>query len=152
MELMELLIAGLMSGVIGLAAGQFVSFGVKGKKSDNQVVPTDPRIDAIERVIPTLITRNEVQDAINKVPPLVVAQVQSEMNNIGLALQSQQQQAVAPQPPTPPLPTSYQELNKQNMAKIQELQSRVSDQLDIPIPQIEELARQMKPRGRKPRQ
>ena len=146
---MELLISGLMAGVIGLAAGQFVSFGVKGKKSNNQVVPTDPRIDAIERVLPTLITRIEVQDAINKVPPLVVAQVQSEMNNIGLAIQSQQPR---PEPVQPTLPTSYQELNRQNMAKIQELQGRVSEQLDIPIPQIEELARQMKPRSRKPRQ
>ena len=32
------------------------------------------------RIIPTLISRNEVQSAINQVPPLVMQAVQSEMN------------------------------------------------------------------------
>jgi len=73
---MEILIASAAAVVVGLATGQFVTIGLKGESKDEELTR---RVQTIEKVIPGLIPRAEVQEVINKVPPLVAQQVQSEI-------------------------------------------------------------------------
>ncbi len=147
---MEVLITGAMAVVVGLATGQFVSIGFKSKKGDHSEL--FQKIDAIERVLPTLIPRSEVQDAINKVPPLVAQQVQSELTTMAAQLTAQIPVQQPPAPVMPSMPPAYTELTKQNQAKAAELEQRLQDVTQMSIPQMEALAKQMPKRGRKPRQ
>ena len=102
---MEVLITGAMAVVVGLATGQFVSIGFKNKKGDNSEL--FQKIDAIERVLPTLIPRTEVQEVINKVPPLVAQQVQSELTSMAREITSQIPVQPAPAPAMPAMPPRY---------------------------------------------
>ena len=156
---MEILIASATAVVVGLATGQYVTIGLKGGKQDSEWTR---RVEAIEKVIPDLIPRAEVQDAINKVPPLVAQQVQSELTAMAAQLTAQ---IPVQQPPAPvqmpPMPSAFEELNRQNVAKMQELEARIQEasapiqqpaQTQMSLPQMEALQKQMKPRSRKPRQ
>lgn len=146
---MEVLITGAMAVVVGLATGQFVSIGFKNKKGNHSEILQ--KVEAIERVLPTLIPRTEVQEAINKVPPLVAQQVQSELTTLATQLTAQipvQQ----PPAPVPTMPPAYEELNRQNQAKAAELENRLQEVTQMSIPQMEALAAQMPKRNRKPRQ
>ena len=150
---MEVLITGAMAVVVGLATGQFVSIGFKNKKGDNSEL--FQKIDAIERVLPTLIPRTEVQEVINKVPPLVAQQVQSELTSMAREITAQipVQPAPAPaMPAMPAMPPRYTELTQQNEAKAAELTQRLQEVTQMSIPQMEALAKQMPKRNRKPRQ
>lgn len=147
---MEVLITGAMAVVVGLATGQFVSIGFKNKKGDNSEL--FQKIDAIERVLPTLIPRTEVQEVINKVPPLVAQQVQSELTSMAREITSQIPVQPAPAPAMPAMPPRYTELTQQNEAKAAELTQRLQEVTQMSIPQMEALAKQMPKRNRKPRQ
>ena len=116
---MEVLIASAAAIVVGLATGQFVTIGLKGSEQDSELAR---RIEKVEKVLPDYISRTEVQEVINKVPPLVAQQVQSELNTMAAQLTAQ---IPVQQPPAPvqmpPMPPAYEELNRQNVAKMQEL-------------------------------
>ena len=153
---MEILVASAAAIVVGLFTGQFVTIGLKGTTKDSELTR---RVQRVEKVLPDLISRTEVQDVINKVPPLVAQQVQSEITDLATRLQPAQPQI---QPQIPPMPPAYEELNRQNIAKMQELEARIQEastpikapptQTQMSLPQMEALQNQMKPRGRKPRQ
>ena len=156
---MEVLIASAAAIVVGLATGQFVTIGLKGSKQDSELTR---RIERVEKVLPDYISRTEVQDVINKVPPLVAQQVQSELTTMAAQLTAQ---IPVQQPPAPaqmpPMPPAYEELNRQNVAKMNELEARIQEaaapiqqpaQTQMSLPQMEALQKQMKPRSRKPRQ
>jgi hypothetical protein len=156
---MEVLIASAAAVVVGLATGQFVTIGLKGSKQDSELTR---RIERVEKVLPDYISRTEVQDVINKVPPLVAQQVQSELTTMAAQLTAQ---IPVQQPPVqaqmPPMPPAYEELNRQNVAKMKELEARIQEasapiqqpsQTQMSLPQMEALQKQMKPRSRKPRQ
>ena len=156
---MEVLIASAAAIVVGLATGQFVTIGLKGSKQDSELTR---RIERVEKVLPDYISRTEVQDVINKVPPLVAQQVQSELTTMAAQLTAQ---IPVQQPPVPaqmpPMPPAYEELNRQNVAKMKELEARIQEasapiqqpaQTQMSLPQMEALQKQMKPRSRKPRQ
>ena len=156
---MEVLIASAAAIVVGLATGQFVTIGLKGSKQDSELTR---RIERVEKVLPDYISRTEVQDVINKVPPLVAQQVQSELTTMAAQLTAQ---IPVQQPPAPaqmpPMPPAYEELNRQNVAKMKELEARIQEasapiqqpsQTQMSLPQMEALQKQMKPRSRKPRQ
>jgi len=156
---MEILIASAAAIVVGLATGQFVTIGLKGSEQDSELAR---RIEKVEKVLPDYISRTEVQDVINKVPPLVAQQVQSELTTMAAQLTAQ---IPVQQPPVPaqmpPMPPAYEELNRQNVAKMQELEARIKEasspiqqpaQTQMSLPQMEALQKQMKPRNRKPRQ
>jgi hypothetical protein len=147
---MEVLITGAMAVVVGLATGQFVSIGFKNKKGDNSEL--FQKIDAIERVLPTLIPRTEVQEVINKVPPLVAQQVQSELTSMAREITAQIPVQQPPAPAMPAMPQRYTELTQQNEAKAAELTQRLQEVTQMSIPQMEALAKQMPKRNRKPRQ
>ncbi len=147
---MEVLITGAMAVVVGLATGQFVSIGFKNKKGDNSEL--FQKIDAIERVLPTLIPRTEVQEVINKVPPLVAQQVQSELTSMAREITAQIPAQQPPAPAMPAMPQRYTELTQQNEAKAAELTQRLQEVTQMSIPQMEALAKQMPKRNRKPRQ
>tara|TARA_B100001094_G_scaffold79517_1_gene75780 strand:+ start:853 stop:1305 length:453 start_codon:yes stop_codon:yes gene_type:complete len=150
---MEVLVASAAAIVVGLFTGQFVSIGLKGSTKDSELTR---RVERVEKVLPDYISRTEVQEVINKVPPLVAQQVQSEITSLVTKFQ---------QPPAPvqmpPMPAQYEELNRQNVAKMQELEARIQEasspiqqpaQTQMSLPQMEALQKQMKPRSRKPRQ
>jgi len=156
---MEVLIASAAAVVVGLATGQFVTIGLKGSTQDPELAR---RIEKVEKVLPDYISRTEVQDVINKVPPLVAQQVQSELTTMAAQLTAQ---IPVQQPPAPaqmpPMPPAYEELNRQNVAKMKELEARIQEasspiqqpaQTQMSLPQMEALQKQMKPRSRKPRQ
>ena len=156
---MEVLIASAAAVVVGLATGQFVTIGLKGSTKDPELTR---RIERVEKVLPDYISRTEVQDVINKVPPLVAQQVQSELTTMAAQLTAQ---IPVQQPPAPaqmpPMPPAYEELNRQNVAKMKELEARIQEasspiqqpaQTQMSLPQMEALQKQMKPRNRKPRQ
>ena len=156
---MEVLIASAAAIVVGVATGQFVTIGLKGSEQDSELAR---RIEKVEKVLPDYISRTEVQEVINKVPPLVAQQVQSELNTMAAQLTAQ---IPVQQPPAPvqmpPMPPAYEELNRQNVAKMQELEARIQEasspiqpptQTQMSLPQMEALQKQMKPRNRKPRQ
>ena len=156
---MEVLIASAAAVVVGLATGQFVTIGLKGSEQDSELTR---RIERVEKVLPDYISRTEVQDVINKVPPLVAQQVQSELTTMAAQLTAQ---IPVQQPPVPaqmpPMPPAYEELNRQNVAKMKELEARIQEasapiqqpsQTQMSLPQMEALQKQMKPRSRKPRQ
>ena len=94
---MEALIA-VSGALVGITLSQVIGFQVKrGKAPDDSAIGN--RVAAIERVIPTLIPRDEVSKAISKVPPLVMQAVQEEMNSkLGLATARP-----APMPPASPV-------------------------------------------------
>ena len=160
---MEILIASAAAVVVGLATGQFVTIGLKGESKDEELTR---RVQTIEKVIPELIPRAEVQDVINKVPPLVAQQVQSEITGLATRLQAAQAPAPAPaQPAMPPMPPVFMELQQQNAARQKALDNSLDNlegqmesftqQMNIDLPQttqMEALQKQMKPRNRKPRQ
>ncbi len=82
---MEALIAGAAAVLVGIFSGSAITSKLKGKKGldfheHSEYNELINRVDIVERIIPTLISRNEVQSAINQVPPLVMQAVQSEMN------------------------------------------------------------------------
>ena len=139
---MELFITSAACVVVGLATGQFVSISFKSNKND----PTEisRRIEAIETVIPDLIPRTEVQDAISKVPPLVAQMVQ----NVPLPPAQRQQPMMAP-PEVPAMNPAISQMNMANEAKAKELEQRISQ---LGIEGIEALTKQMPKRSRKPRQ
>ena len=156
---MEILIASATAVVVGLATGQYVTIGLKGGKQDSEWTR---RVEAIEKVIPDLIPRTEVQDAINKVPPLVAQHVQSELTAMAAQLTAQ---IPVQQPPVPvqtrQMPPAFEEQQRQNLAKMQELEARIQEatapiqqpaQTQMNLPQMEALQKQMKSRNRKPRQ
>jgi|TARA_A100000172_G_C2994175_1_gene93932 uncharacterized protein YneF (UPF0154 family) len=156
---MEVLIASAAAIVVGLATGQFVTIGLKGSTKDPELTR---RIERVEKVLPDYISRTEVQEVINKVPPLVAQQVQSELTTMAAQLTAQ---IPVQQPPVPaqmpPMPAQFEELNRQNVAKMQELEARIQEasspiqppvQTQMSLPQMEALQKQMKPRNRKPRQ
>ena len=156
---MEVLIASAAAIVVGLATGQFVTICLKGSEQDSELTR---RIERVEKVLPDYISRTEVQDVINKVPPLVAQQVQSELTTMAAQLTAQ---IPVQQPPAPaqmpPMPPAYEELNRQNVAKMKELEARIQEasapiqqpaQTQMSLPQMEALQKQMKPRSRKPRQ
>tara|TARA_B100000579_G_scaffold108189_1_gene86162 strand:+ start:4168 stop:4638 length:471 start_codon:yes stop_codon:yes gene_type:complete len=156
---MEILIASAAAVVVGLATGQFVTIGLKGESKDEELAR---RVQTIEKVIPGLIPRTEVQEVINKVPPLVAQQVQSEITELATRLQAAQPPAPVPaQPVMPPMPPAFVELQQQNAARqkaLDDLEGQMDSftkQMNMDIPQVnqmEALQKQMKPRNRKPRQ
>tara|TARA_E500000331_G_scaffold357529_1_gene419553 strand:- start:1016 stop:1486 length:471 start_codon:yes stop_codon:yes gene_type:complete len=156
---MEILIASAAAVVVGLATGQFVTIGLKGESNDEELTR---RVQTIEKVIPGLIPRAEVQEVINKVPPLVAQQVQSEITGLATRLQAAQTPAPAPaQPAMPPMPPAFMELQQQNAARqkaLDDLEGQMdsfTQQMNMDLPQVnqmEALQKQMKPRNRKPRQ
>tara|TARA_R100000152_G_C6774013_1_gene201614 strand:- start:1283 stop:1753 length:471 start_codon:yes stop_codon:yes gene_type:complete len=156
---MEILIASAAAVVVGLATGQFVTIGLKGGSKDEELTR---RVQTIEKVIPGLIPRTEVQEVINKVPPLVAQQVQSEITELATRLQTAQPPAPAPaQPAMPPMPAAFVELQQQNAVRqkaIDDLEGQMESftkQMNMDLPQVnqmEALQKQMKPRNRKPRQ
>ena len=150
---MEVLVASAAAIVVGLFTGQFVSIGLKGSTKDSELTR---RVERVEKVLPDYISRTEVQEVINKVPPLVAQQVQSEITS--LVTKFQQPPAPAQMPPMPP---AFEEQHRQNVAKMQELEARIQEatspiqqptQTQMSLPQMEALQKQMKPRSRKPRQ
>jgi len=149
---MEIFITSAAAVVIGLFTGQFVTVGLKSGKGDRDIELTR-RVQAVEQVIPDLISRTEVQDVINKVPTLVAGQVQSEITVLAQRMQQMQQTAESQ---IPPMPSAYQELQRQNAAKARELGIpevvAPPQQMNMNLPQVEALQKQMKPRNRKPRQ
>ena len=156
---MEILIASAAAIVVGLATGQFVTIGLKGNTKDEEL---NKRVQTIEKVIPGLIPRTEVQEVINKVPPLVAQQVQSEITGLATRLQVAQTPTPAPaQPVMPPMPAEFVALQQQNAARqkaLDDLEGQVENftqQMNMDLPQVnqmEALQKQMKPRNRKPRQ
>ena len=158
---MEILIASAAAVVVGLATGQFVTIGLKGESNDEELTK---RVQTIEKVIPGLIPRAEVQEVINKVPPLVAQQVQSEITGLATRLQAAQTPAPAPAPAQaamPPMPPAFMELQQQNAARqkaLDDLEGQMdsfTQQMNMDLPQVnqmEALQKQMKPRNRKPRQ
>lgn len=156
---MEILVASAAAIVVGLATGQFVTIGLKGSEQDPELAR---RIERVEKVLPDYISRTEVQDVINKVPPLVAQQVQSELNTMAAQLTAQIPVQQAPVPAQiPPMPAAFEEQHRQNVAKMQELEARIQEatapiqqpaQTQMSLPQMEALQKQMKPRNRKPRQ
>ena len=143
---MEILIASAAAIVVGLATGQFVTIGLKGSEQDSELTR---RIERVEKVLPDYISRTEVQDVINKVPPLVAQQVQSELTTMAAQLTAQ---IPVQQPPAPaqmpPMPPAYEELNRQNVAKMKELEARIQEasapiqqpaQTQMSLPQMEAL-------------
>lgn len=158
---MEILIASAAAVVVGLATGQFVTIGLKGESNDEELTR---RVQTIEKVIPGLIPRAEVQEVINKVPPLVAQQVQSEITGLATRLQAAQTPAPAPapaQPAMPPMPPAFMELQQKNAARqkaLDDLEGQMdsfTQQMNMDLPQVnqmEALQKQMKPRNRKPRQ
>ena len=156
---MEILVASAAAIVVGLATGQFVTIGLKGSEQDSELAR---RIEKVEKVLPDYISRTEVQDVINKVPPLVAQQVQSELNTMAAQLTAQIPVQQAPVPAQiPPMPPAFEEQHRQNVAKMQELEARIQEatapiqqpaQTQMSLPQMEALQKQMKPRNRKPRQ
>ncbi|HCT51692.1 MAG TPA: hypothetical protein DF712_04460 [Balneola sp.] len=156
---MEILIASAAAVVVGLATGQFVTIGLKGESKDEELAR---RVQTIEKVIPGLIPRTEVQEVINKVPPLVAQQVQSEITELATRLQAAQPPAPVPaQPVMPPMPPAFVELQQQNAARqkaLDDLEGQMDSftkQMNMDLPQVnqmEALQKQMKPRNRKPRQ
>lgn len=158
---MEILIASAAAVVVGLATGQFVTIGLKGESNDEELTR---RVQTIEKVIPGLIPRAEVQEVINKVPPLVAQQVQSEITGLATRLQAAQTPAPAPAPAQaamPPMPPAFMELQQQNAARqkaLDDLEGQMdsfTQQMNMDLPQVnqmEALQKQMKPRNRKPRQ
>ena len=156
---MEILIASAAAVVVGLATGQFVTIGLKGESKDEELAR---RVQTIEKVIPGLIPRTEVQEVINKVPPLVAQQVQSEITELATRLQAAQPPAQVPaQPVIPPMPPAFVELQQQNAARqkaLDDLEGQMDSftkQMNMDLPQVnqmEALQKQMKPRNRKPRQ
>ena len=85
---METLIAGAAAVLVGIFSGRVITLKQGGKKGvafheHNELLQ---RVSDIEQVIPALIPRAEVQDAINKVPPLVMDAVRTEINSIGLSM------------------------------------------------------------------
>ena len=156
---MEILVASAAAIVVGLATGQFVTIGLKGSEQDPELAR---RIERVEKVLPDYISRTEVQDVINKVPPLVAQQVQSELNTMAAQLTAQIPVQQAPVPAQiPPMPAAFEEQHRQNVAKMQELEARIKEasspiqqpaQTQMSLPQMEALQKQMKPRSRKPRQ
>ena len=156
---MEILIASAAAVVVGLATGQFVTIGLKSESKDEELTR---RVQTIEKVIPGLIPRTEVQEVINKVPPLVAQQVQSEITGLATRLQAAQSSAPVPaEPAIPPMPPQFVELQQQNAAR-QKALDNLEGQMDSftkqmnmdlpPVNQMEALQKQMKPRNRKPRQ
>ncbi len=115
---METLIAGAAAALIGVLSGQALTVGINRTRRD--VSRMIQRMDYIEKVIPTLITRTEVADVINKVPPLVSQAVQEEMNGIGIA--SVQQQVA---PPRMGLSPELEAIQRQNQAAMQNLNDRL---------------------------
>tara|TARA_B100000965_G_scaffold89753_1_gene72941 strand:- start:2317 stop:2787 length:471 start_codon:yes stop_codon:yes gene_type:complete len=156
---MEILIASAAAVVVGLATGQFVTIGLKGESKDKELIR---RVQTIEEVIPGLIPRTEVQEVINKVPPLVAQQVQSEITGLATRLQAAQASAPVPdEPAMPPMPPAFVELQQQNAIRqkaLDDLEGQVDSftkQMNMNLPQanqMEALQKQMKPRNRKPRQ
>tara|TARA_B100001250_G_scaffold69684_1_gene55968 strand:+ start:2712 stop:3188 length:477 start_codon:yes stop_codon:yes gene_type:complete len=158
---MEILIASAAAVVVGLATGQFVTIGLKGESKDEELIR---RVQTIEKVIPALIPRTEVQEVINKVPPLVAQQVQSEITGLATRLQAAQAPTSTPapvEPAMPPMPPAFVELQQQNVARqkaLDDLEGQMNSftkQMNMDLPQInqmEALQKQMKPRNRKPRQ
>ena len=156
---MEILVASAAAIVVGLATGQFVTIGLKGSGQDPELTR---RIERVEKVLPDYISRTEVQDVINKVPPLVAQQVQSELTAMAAQLTAQ---IPVQQPPVPvqtrQMPPAFEEQQRQNLAKMQELEARIQEatapiqqpaQTQMNLPQMEALQKQMKSRNRKPRQ
>lgn len=85
---METLIAGAAAVLVGIFSGRVITLKQGEKKGvafheHNELLQ---RVSDIEQVIPALIPRAEVQDAINKVPPLVMDAVRTEINSIGLSM------------------------------------------------------------------
>ena len=156
---MEILIASAAAVVVGLATGQFVTIGLKGQSKDEALAS---RVQTIEKVIPGLIPRTEVQEVINKVPPLVAQQVQSEITGLATRLQAAQAPAPVPaEPAMPPMPPEFVALQQQNAVRqkaLDDLEGQMDSftkQMNMDLPQInqmEALQKQMKPRNRKPRQ
>jgi len=156
---MEILIASAAAVVVGLATGQFVTIGLKGESKDEELTR---RVQTIEKVIPGLIPRSEVQEVINKVPPLVAQQVQSEITGLATRLQAAQAPAQIPaEAAMPPMPPAFVELQQQNAARqkaLDDLEGQMDSftkQMNMDLPQVnqmEALQKQMKPRNRKPRQ
>lgn len=82
---MEALIAGAAAVLVGIFSGSAITSKLRGKQEldfheHSEYKELIQRVDIVERVIPTLISRNEVQSAINQVPPLVMQAVQSEIS------------------------------------------------------------------------
>ena len=114
---MEALIAGA-GALIGicctsLVAGQLKLRRPKVKDQSDSLI-LSRRIDAVERVIPTLISRNEVQNAINQVPPLVMRAVQTEIQGRNVVPQSP-----IPTVPSAPLPSQPQRLVRSTLEAAQ---------------------------------
>jgi|5_EtaG_2_1085323.scaffolds.fasta_scaffold00364_4 hypothetical protein len=90
-NLMEGIIAAVITTTVGILCGQTVIGQVKTKLGKNKINSSwqskiERRIENIERTtdglvgeLPKLIGRQEVADALNKVPPIVMQAVQQEM-------------------------------------------------------------------------
>ena len=88
---METLVAGAAAVLVGIFSGRAITL----KQGDKKELPIHQhpeynelisRISDIEQIIPALIPRTEVQEVINKVPPLVMDAVRTEINGIGLSM------------------------------------------------------------------
>ena len=98
---METLIAGAGAVLIGIFSGRAITLKQGGKKElqfheHSEYNELINRVSDIEQIIPSLIPRAEVQDAINKVPPLVMDAVRTEMNGIGLAMNQRPAPSASP--------------------------------------------------------
>jgi len=85
---MESIIAAVVTTTVGLLCGQTVFNRIK-KQAGNRISrsaawesQTELRLEQVEKALPTFIPRNEVAEALNKVPPIVMQAVQQEMRSI----------------------------------------------------------------------
>jgi len=120
---MESILGAVIATTVGLLCGQTVYKRAKsGNRSNNASLAwqgqIERRIELVEKTMPTLIGRQEVADALNKVPPIVMQAVQQEMQ------QTPQVPAQQMQRPTPPQLTTDQlrslQAHEQSMKAMQD--------------------------------
>ena len=96
---MESILGAVIATTVGLLCGQTVYRRARsGNRANNASLEwrgqIERRIELVEEKMPLLIGRQEVADALNKVPPIVMQAVQQEMNQVSQpAIQSVQRPA-----------------------------------------------------------
>ena len=99
---MESILGAVIATTVGLLCGQTVYKRAKsGIRPNNASIAwqgqIERRIELVEKTMPTLIGRQEVADALNKVPPIVMQAVQQEMQQVPQAPAQSLQRSAPPQ-------------------------------------------------------
>ena len=120
---MESILGAVIATTVGLLCGQTVYKRARsGNRANNASLEwrgqIERRIELVEKTMPTLIGRQEVADALNKVPPIVMQAVQQEMR------QTPQAPVQSVQRPAPPQLTTDQlrslQAHEQSMKAMQD--------------------------------